>query len=91
LALRGRYRLGTLSLMFWDATLMIFIDHPIGCWREGRPFPEAETEGWVSSGILLGRNSRFQPRGVLADLVSLFLHSARSTAYILACSLPLSR
>lgn len=52
--LRGRYELGTLSLMFWGATLMIFIDHLIGWWREGGPFLEVETEGWVSSGAMLG-------------------------------------
>ena len=54
LLLSGKYRLGTLSLMFWGATLMIFIDHLIGWLREGGPFLEIETEGWVSSSIVLG-------------------------------------
>jgi hypothetical protein len=40
--------------MFWGATLMIFIDHLIGWWQEGGSFLEVETEGWVSSGAVLG-------------------------------------
>ncbi|MFC1937032.1 hypothetical protein ACFLWY_00565 [Chloroflexota bacterium] len=31
----GKYKLGFLSLIFWGATLMIFVDHLMGYIREG--------------------------------------------------------
>jgi len=52
LALRGRYRLGMLSLMFWGATLMIFIDHLISWWEEGGPFLEIG-KGGLFLGMLM--------------------------------------
>jgi hypothetical protein len=45
-------RLGFLSLMLWGLTGMITIDHVLG--YEGGPFFEMETDGLISSGILLG-------------------------------------
>jgi uncharacterized membrane protein len=47
-----RYRLGTLSLMFWGLTFMILIDHVLG--YEGGPFFEMQTDGLIGSGIVLG-------------------------------------
>lgn len=51
---RWRYRLSLLALMFWGATVAIFVDHLIGWWEEGGSFLQARTEGWVESGPLLG-------------------------------------
>ena len=48
----GRYRLGTLSLMLWGATVMILVDHLIG--YEGGPFVTMHTGGLISSSIVLG-------------------------------------
>lgn len=45
-------RLETLAIMFWGLGLMIMIDHILG--YEGGAFLEAETDGLVASGYVLG-------------------------------------
>lgn len=50
--LKGKYRLGFLSLILWGATVMILVDHIIG--YQGGGFLERTTEGLVRSGIMLG-------------------------------------
>ncbi len=52
IALKGKYRLGFLSLMFWGSTIMIAVDHVLG--YEGGAFVEAQTDGLISSGFTLG-------------------------------------
>jgi len=43
----GKYKLGFLSLMFWGATLMWFVDHLIGYILEGGEFLELTLEATV--------------------------------------------
>jgi hypothetical protein len=50
--LKGRYKLGFLSLMLWGATIMILVDHILG--YEGGRFIETETEGMINNAGLLG-------------------------------------
>ncbi|MGB9635692.1 MAG: hypothetical protein ACPL1Y_00355 [Thermoplasmata archaeon] len=49
-----KYRIHYLALMFWGATLMIFVDHLIGYMEEGGSFIEIETDGLVPNATLLG-------------------------------------
>ncbi|MEM2878655.1 MAG: hypothetical protein QXG10_03820 [Candidatus Hadarchaeales archaeon] len=49
---RRSWRLSTLALMLWGATVMIFIDHILG--YGGGEFLEFTTEGSINSGALLG-------------------------------------
>ncbi|MCL6465676.1 MAG: hypothetical protein K6T77_02830 [candidate division WOR-3 bacterium] len=49
---RGRFKLGLLSLMLWGATVMILVDHILG--YEGGPFFEAQTDGLIKNGAVLG-------------------------------------
>jgi len=51
-ALKGKYRLGFLSLMLWGSAIMIAVDHILG--YEGGSFVEAQTDGLISSGFTLG-------------------------------------
>ncbi|HQK64047.1 MAG TPA: hypothetical protein PLF16_02760 [Candidatus Staskawiczbacteria bacterium] len=51
-ALKGKYKLGFLSLMFWGSAIMIAVDHILG--YEGGAFIETETDGLISSGLTLG-------------------------------------
>jgi hypothetical protein len=51
-ALKGKYRLGFLSLMLWGSAIMIAVDHILG--YEGGTFVEAQTDGLISSGLILG-------------------------------------
>jgi len=46
------YKLDILSLMLWGTSIMIMVDHLIG--YEGGAFLELETEGLITSGVLLG-------------------------------------
>lgn len=50
--LNGRFKLGLLSLMLWGATVMIFVDRILG--YEGGPFFEAQTDGLIKNGAVLG-------------------------------------
>jgi hypothetical protein len=50
--LKGKYRLGLLSLMLWGATAMILVDFIIN--YEGGPFIETTTDGMVPNATLLG-------------------------------------
>jgi hypothetical protein len=52
IALKGKYRLGFLSLMLWGAAIMIAVDHILG--YEGGVFVEVQTDGLISSGFTLG-------------------------------------
>ncbi len=45
-------KLDILALMLWGLTVMILVDHIMG--YEGGAFLEAETDGLISSGALLG-------------------------------------
>jgi hypothetical protein len=47
-----KYRFGTLSLMLWGAGTMILVDHVLG--YEGGPFFEAQTDGLIANGAVLG-------------------------------------
>ena len=47
-----KYKFDLVSLMLWGASLMILVDHILG--YEGGSFIEMETEGLISSSILLG-------------------------------------
>ena len=47
-----KYKLGTLALMLWGLTIMVFVDHVLG--YEGGPFLEMETDGLIESGTVLG-------------------------------------
>jgi hypothetical protein len=47
-----RYRLGSLALMLWGLSIMVFVDHALG--YEGGPFIEMETDGLIESGTVLG-------------------------------------
>jgi len=49
---RGRFKLGLLSLMLWGATVMILVDHILG--YEDGPFFEAQTDGLIKNGAVLG-------------------------------------
>jgi uncharacterized membrane protein (DUF485 family) len=49
---RSKLRLEYLSLMLWGLTLMILVDHILG--YDGGAFLHVETDGLVSSGIVLG-------------------------------------
>jgi hypothetical protein len=51
-ALKGKYRLGFLSLMLWGSAIMKAVDHILG--YEGGAFVEAQTDGLISSGFTLG-------------------------------------
>ena len=46
------YKLDLLSLMLWGTSIMILVDHVLG--YEGGEFLEAQTEGLITNGILLG-------------------------------------
>jgi len=46
------YKLDILSLMLWGTSIMILVDHILGC--EGGEFIELETEGLITNGTLLG-------------------------------------
>ncbi len=50
--LKKKYKLGFLSLMLWGATIMILVDHILG--YEGGKFLEAQTDGIINNGVLLG-------------------------------------
>ena len=50
--LRNKYKLGFLSLMLWGATIMILVDHLLE--YEGGNFLQAETDGIIKNGTLLG-------------------------------------
>ena len=45
-------RMDILALMLWGLTVMILVDHVLG--YEGGVFLEAETDGLVTNGYLLG-------------------------------------
>jgi hypothetical protein len=45
-------RMDILALMLWGLTVMVLVDHIMG--YEGGAFLETETDGLVSSGVLLG-------------------------------------
>ncbi|MBN2250879.1 MAG: hypothetical protein JW724_02240 [Candidatus Altiarchaeota archaeon] len=47
-----RYRLDYLALMLWGLGSMILVDHVLG--YEGGPFLEAETDGLIPDGTVLG-------------------------------------
>ncbi len=47
-----KYKLNFLALMLWGLSVMIFIDHILG--YEGGEFLEMETDGLISSGVVLG-------------------------------------
>jgi len=47
-----KYKLGTLALMLWGLTIMVFVDHVLS--YEGGPFLEMETNGLIGSGTVLG-------------------------------------
>ena len=49
---QAKLKLEYLSMMLWGLTLMILVDHILG--YEGGAFLEMETDGLVSSGIVLG-------------------------------------
>ena len=49
---KANLKLEYLAMMLWGLTLMIFVDHILG--YEGGAFLEMETDGLVSSGIVLG-------------------------------------
>lgn len=46
------YKLDILSLMLWGTSIMILVDHILG--YEGGGFIELETDGLITSGMLLG-------------------------------------
>ena len=46
------YKLDILSLMLWGTSIMILVDHIVG--YQGGEFIELETDGLITSGILLG-------------------------------------
>ncbi len=46
------YKLDILSLMLWGTSIMILVDHILG--YEGGEFIELETDGLITSGMLLG-------------------------------------
>ncbi|MGQ9706402.1 MAG: hypothetical protein ACUVWP_05285 [bacterium] len=50
--LKKRYKLGLLCLMLWGATIMILVDHLLG--YSGGAFIEAQTDGLIRNGTLLG-------------------------------------
>jgi len=47
-----KYKLSFLALMLWGLSVMIFVDHVLG--YEGGAFLEMETDGLITSGIVLG-------------------------------------
>jgi len=47
-----KYKLNFLALMLWGLSVMIFIDHILG--YEGGAFLEMETDGLITSGLVLG-------------------------------------
>lgn len=47
-----KFKLGSLALMLWGLSVMIFVDHILG--YEGGAFLEMETDGLISSGVVLG-------------------------------------
>ena len=47
-----KYKLNSLALMLWGLSVMIFVDHVLG--YEGGAFLEMETDGLISSGVVLG-------------------------------------
>jgi len=51
---RSELKLGTLSLMLWGTTVLVFVDHLIPFLKEGGPFFEMATDGIVQNGVLLG-------------------------------------
>lgn len=46
------YKLDILSLMLWGTSIMILVDHILG--YQGGEFLELETDGFITSGTLLG-------------------------------------
>jgi hypothetical protein len=48
----NRFRLGSLALMSWGLTLMVFVDHVMS--YSGGPFIMAETDGLIRNGTMLG-------------------------------------
>jgi len=47
-----KYKLNFLALMLWGLSIMILVDHIMG--YEGGSFIEMETEGLITSGLVLG-------------------------------------
>ncbi len=47
-----KYKLNFLALMLWGLSVMIFVDHILG--YEGGAFLEMETDGLITSGVVLG-------------------------------------
>ncbi len=49
---RKKHRLGSLALMCWGLSIMVFVDHVLG--YEGGEFLEMRTSGLIGSGLALG-------------------------------------
>ena len=49
---QAKMKLEYLAIMLWGLTLMILVDHILG--YEGGAFLEMETDGLITSGIVLG-------------------------------------
>ncbi|MBU0570316.1 hypothetical protein KKB40_06115 [Patescibacteria group bacterium] len=49
-----KYKLNLLALMLWGTFIMILVDHVIAFISEGGEFIEFTTEGFISSGAMLG-------------------------------------
>jgi len=47
-----KYKLGSLALMLWGLTIMIFVDHIMV--YEGGTFIEMQTDGMIENGTVLG-------------------------------------
>lgn len=47
-----KYKLNFLALMLWGLSVMILVDHIMG--YEGGAFLEMETDGLITSGVVLG-------------------------------------
>lgn len=47
-----KYKLSFLALMLWGLSTMILVDHMLG--YEGGAFLEMETDGLITSGVVLG-------------------------------------
>ena len=47
-----KYKLGSLALMLWGLSIMVFIDRVLG--YGGGSFIETETRGLIQNGIVLG-------------------------------------
>lgn len=48
----NKFKLNFLALMLWGLSVMIFVDHILG--YEGGAFLEMETDGLITSGVVLG-------------------------------------